>query len=116
MVDIKQALIVYKWVKLHQDRYKLWRQLTLTQQLDCMCDTLTKRAIVDSLESQARRIDKQSLPCESKFIFVGGIKQTTDVSKDIGFFLGHVDAEKFYTTPLGRRDAWGNRNKNSGLG
>ena len=113
MVDIKQALIVYKWVKLHQDRYKLWRQLTLTQQLDCMCDTLTKRAIVDSLESQARRIDKQSLPCESACIFVGGIKQTTGVSKYVRFVLGHIDVENFYTTPLGRMDVQGNRNTRS---
>ena len=66
-----------------------------------MCDTLAKRAVADSLDLQARRIDKQSLSFESTCVFVGGITQLTSVSKGSRSVLGHVDAEKIYTTPLG---------------
>ena len=59
---------------------------------------------------------KQVLPSESATIFLGGIKQTLDVSTDARFVLGHLGAEKFYTTPLGRQDARGNRNKYGELG
>ena len=57
--DIKRALrnvkcglkahLEYEWVESHQDRYKLWDQLTLEQQLNCYCDTLAKDAVTRSL-------------------------------------------------------------------
>ena len=117
--NIKTTMITtfeYEWVESHQDRYKLWHQLTLVQQLNCLCDTLAKRAVADSLDPLSRPIGKQVLPRESASIFVGGVKQTTDVAKAVRFTIGHSDAEKFYTTPLGRRDARGNRAKTGGLG
>ena len=117
--NIKTTMITtfeYEWVESHQDRYKLWHQLTLVQQLNCLCDTLAKRAVADSLDPSSRTIGKQVLPRESASIFVGGVKQTTDVARAVRFTIGHSDAEKFYTTPLGRRDARGNRAKTGGLG
>ena len=52
--------------------------------------------------------------CES--IFVGGIKQRTDVAKAVRFTIDHSDAENLYTTPLGIRDSQGNLTKTGGLG
>ena len=67
-----------------------------------MGDILSKRAVTDSLDPRARTIGKQVLHCKSASIFVGGIKQTADVSKGVKFVLRHSEAEKFYTTQLGR--------------
>ena len=39
----------YEWVESHQDRYKFWFQLSLTQQLNCLCDSLAKNAVHLSL-------------------------------------------------------------------
>ena len=106
----------YKWVESHQDRYKLWHQLTIVQQLKCTRDMLTNRAVADSLDPRAQTTGKEFLLRESKNIRVCGIKQTMDVSKGTRFVLCHLDAEKFHNTPLDKRDAHGNRNKNGGLG
>lgn len=56
------------------------------------------------------------LPKESAAVFINNIKQTSDVAKEARFALGHVDAEKFYTTPLGDRNERGQRDKRGGLG
>jgi hypothetical protein len=77
---------------------------------------LAKRAVADSIDPSSRTIGKQVLPRESASISVGGVKQTTDVARAVRFTIGHSDAEKFYTTPLGRRDARGNRANTGGLG
>ena len=53
---------------------------------------------------------------ESATIIANGIKQTTDIAKDVSFALGHKDAKKFYTTPLGLHDKHGRRNKAGGIG
>ena len=106
----------YEWVPSHQDRYKLWSQLPLVQQLNCICDSLAKTAVQESLHCFDHRTRKQVLPCESAAVFVGGSKQTSDVARDVRFALGYSDAEAFYTTPLGPTDSNGNRHKNSGLG
>ena len=106
----------YEWVPSHQDRYKLWSQLPLVQQLNCICDSLAKTAVQESLHCFDHRTRTQVLPCESAAVFVGGLKQTSDVARDVRFALGYSDAEAFYTTPLGPTDSNGNRHKNSGLG
>ena len=48
-------------------------------------------------------------------MYVRGVKQTSDVANEVRFALGLADAERFYTTPLGERDARGRR-RGGGLG
>ena len=60
-----------------------------------------------------RSIGKQVLHRKSAGIFVRIIKQTTNVSKAIRFFLGHLDTEMCYTT---NTTPWGSYNKNGGSG
>ena len=91
----------YEWVRAHQDDIKLWHQLTLLQQLNCIYDTLVKAAVTRSLTTTVRRILEQVLPKESVAVFVGGIKQTSNLANNVRLALGWVDAESFYTTPLG---------------
>ena len=109
--DIKQVLrniktklkvsFKYEWVRAHQDDIKLWYQLTLLRHLNCICNTLVKAAVTRSLTTTVRRIPEQGLSTESAAVFVGGIKQTSNVAKNMRLVLGWVDVEYFYTTPLG---------------
>ena len=104
MWNVKTKLKVsfkYEWVRAHQDDIKLLHQLTRLQQLNCICDTLAKAAITCSLITTIRHIPEQVLPTDSAAVFVGGIKQTSNVAKNVRIALGWVDAESFYTTPLG---------------
>ena len=111
-----KSTFTYEWVQSHQDRYKFWHQLTIEQQLNCHCDSTAKAAVQHSLHCLDPWSKKQVLPCESAAVFVRGIKQTTDVARDVRFTLGLHDARALYTTPLGPRDAHGRRHKSSGLG
>ena len=106
----------YEWVRAHQDDIKLWHQLTLLQQLNCICNTLAKAAVTRSLTTTVSHIPEKVLPTESAAVFVGGIKKTSNVAKNVRLALGRVDAESFYTTPLGIRDTNGKHNKQGGLG
>jgi hypothetical protein len=40
----------YKHVKAHQDKLKPWRELTLSEQLNVLCDGLANRAVKGYLE------------------------------------------------------------------
>ena len=62
--DLK-AQLTYEWVESHQDRYKLWWQLPLEQQLNCICDDLAKAVVRSSLGSTARTAPQLRLPRES---------------------------------------------------
>ena len=49
-----EAVYVYKWVEFHQDRYTLWHQLSLEQQLNVLCDKLEKQVVGASVTSDHR--------------------------------------------------------------
>src|SRR6056300_803772 len=91
---------LYRHVDAHQDRHKLWWQLTLEEQLNCVCDSLAKAAVSRSMETPLPRDIKQLLPLEKAAVFVNGIKLNNDVSKEVRFCLGESDARKFYTAPV----------------
>ena len=110
-----KAQLTYEWVESHQDRYKLWWQLPLEQQLNCICDDLAKAAVRSSLGSTARTAPQLRLPRESAAVFIAGIKQTSDVAHDVRFQLSLVEAERFYTKPIGERLLDGRR-RPGGLG
>jgi hypothetical protein len=99
-----QALkCLYKHVDSHQDRHKLWWQLTLEEQLNCVCDGLAKAAVSRSMEDPLPRNINQLLPLEKAAVFVNGNKLTTDVSKEARFCLGESDARQFYTAPVKKK-------------
>jgi hypothetical protein len=66
---------------------------------NCVCDGLAKTAEFGSSQQwDSRNAERFLLPLECAVVFISGVKQTSDVSKAIQFFLGEVDA--FYTAPL----------------
>ena len=67
---------VYEHVSGHQDRYKLWWQLTLAEQLNCVCDGLAKAAVFRSIQQRDSRNERFLLPLERAAVFVSGVKQT----------------------------------------
>ena len=81
--DIKRALrsvkdklsakFTYKWVESHQDRYKLWCQLLLKQQLNCLCDTLAKNAVQLSMSPTAPRNMDPRLPHKHATVFIRSV-------------------------------------------
>ena len=65
----------YTHVKAHMDDKLSWEQLTLEQQLNCHCDTLTKAAVSRSLEHAHHHTSiGQLLPKESVGLYVHGRK------------------------------------------
>ena len=106
----------YEWVESNMHPHKHWNQLITKQQLNCYCDTLAKRAVRSTLNPDSPPFGKQVLPKESVAVFIGGVKQTSDVAMGARYALGLSDTKKFYTTPLGERDSQGGRHKDGGFG
>ena len=91
----------YVHVKAHQDRVQPWRELTLREQLNVICDGLANRAIKGYLERQSPRPPVTTLlPLEKAAVFIGNEKSITDVGPNVCFLLGTKEARRFYTSPV----------------
>ena len=91
----------YVHVKAHQDTVRPWRELTLTEQLNVICDGLANRAIKGYLERQSPTPRVTTLlPLEKAAVFIGTKKSTTDVGPNVRFLLGTEEARRFYTSPV----------------
>ena len=106
----------YEWVEAHMDHHKQWNQLSKKQQLNCYCDKLARRVVRSTLNTYSPPFGKQVLPKESVAVFIGGVKQNSDVAKGARYALGLSDAKRFCTTLLGARDSQGRRHDDGGLG
>jgi hypothetical protein len=91
----------YKHVKAHQDKLKPWRELTLSEQLNVLCDSLANRAVKGYLErdSPAHRISSL-LPLEKAAVFIDNKKTTTDVGSNARYLLRAEEARRFYTSAV----------------
>ena len=92
--------VTYDWVESHQDLLFEWEELSIEQQLNCMCDDMAKRAVQMGMMNPARDPRQQVLPHEKALLVINGCKQTSDVSAAARFELGLVEAEKFYVGEL----------------
>ncbi len=91
----------YVHVKAHQDTVRPWRELTLTEQLNVICNGLANRAIKGYLEHQSPTPRVTTLlPLEKAAVFIGTEKSTTDVGLNVRFLLGTEEARRFYTSPV----------------
>ena len=82
----------YEHVDAHQERH-----LTLEEQINVKCDELAKSAVHRSMIQEApENLGKQLLSMERATVFENNFKLTTDVAKEVHFYLGEVEAQKFY--------------------
>jgi hypothetical protein len=91
----------YKHVKAHQDKLKPWRELTLSEQLNVLCNGLANRAVKGYLERDSPTPKSTSLlPQEKAAVFMDNQKTTTDVGPNARYLLGAEEARRFYTSPV----------------
>ena len=67
------------------DKYLLWQQLSLVQQLNCVCDTTTKGAVQRAITTGYIGTPTQLLPQEDVAIVIWGNKLTSNVSHPVRF-------------------------------
>ena len=92
-----------RWVKSHVDDLKAWRELSLDEQLNTMCDELAKEAVRCGTED--RRLDsKRLLPYESAAIVINGEKITDGMAKEMEYQVALADAKSIYTTAIMKND------------
>jgi hypothetical protein len=90
----------YEHVKGHQDDYLVRASLSLEAHLNCRCDDLAKQAVDRNWQTR-RETTSQLLPDEAAAVFVGGVKQTSEVGDNVRFEVGKQDARRFYVEELG---------------
>ncbi len=91
----------YKHVKAHQDKLKPWRELTLSEQLNVLCNGLANRAVKGYLEWDSPTHRSTSLlPLEKAAVFIDNEKTTTDVGPNARYLLGAEETRRFYTSPV----------------
>ena len=95
--DTKRTLRLPIWfahVPAHIDEVLPWEQLSLTERLNCMCDTLAKEA----LDKGTREISTPTtnmLPREQAAVFFSDSKATSDPADMLHLELGHREARQF---------------------
>jgi len=77
------------------DRLLKWEQLTLTQQLNCVCDTLAKRTVLSALQYGYHNRPTQLLPNEDVALVIWGVKITGDISPHLMFHASKEVARKY---------------------
>jgi hypothetical protein len=73
----------YMHVYGHMDKYLPWKRLTLIQQMNCICNTLTKAALTNAIINGYHQQPMQFLPKEDAALVVWGEKKTGDISHTI---------------------------------
>ena len=88
---------IYHHVAGHMDKYLLWHQLSLIQQLNCVCDTTGKAAVHRAVTTGYTSTPTQILPREDISIVIWGDKITNDVSQPVRFHASKELARKLLT-------------------
>ena len=77
------ATIKYDHVDGHMDKYLLFTQMTLEQQMNYVCDREANKAVGRSMVQRFLIEEKWLLPGEDIAVFAGGKKLTSDLSRAI---------------------------------
>jgi hypothetical protein len=87
----------FKYVHIygHMDKYLLWVQLGLMQQLNCVCDMLAKQSAVMAIIHGYNNRPTQILPCEGIVLVVWGNKITGNISGPLCFHASKEMARKY---------------------
>ena len=90
----------------HMDRMLKWEQLTLTQQINCVCDTLAKRSVTTAINHGYHDRPTQLLPKEDAALVIWGNKITGDISPHLRFHASKEVARKYLASRP--RNKWSN--------
>ncbi len=75
-----QGTFRYVHVYGHMDKYLAWNQLNLMQQMNCVCNTLAKKAVAIALLEGYHNRTTQLLPNEDVDLVIWGNKVTGDIA------------------------------------
>ena len=98
-----KAHLSYEHVDGHMDWYLLWHQMTLQQQLNCICNGLAKSAVARAIRLGMRRESKQLLSREDVAVYINGQKATSDFAEQVRYGLSKEHAKHFLRSKMG----WG---------
>jgi hypothetical protein len=88
------------------DQYLKWEQLTLIQQLNCVCDALAKQAITTATLQGYHSRQSQLLPKEDVALVIWGNKVTGNISSPLRFHARKEVAHQHLGTHT--KDEWSN--------
>jgi hypothetical protein len=77
------------------DKYLLWHQLSLFEELNCVCDTLAKSAVTTAMIKGYYNRSTQLLPKEDVAVIIWGNKVTDNISHSIRFHASKEVARKY---------------------
>jgi hypothetical protein len=102
----------FKYVHIygHMDQFLPWSQLSLMQQLKCICDTLAKKAISTAIISGYHNRPTQILPCKDVALMIWVNKVTGNISTPLHFHASKELARNYLSTRT--RDKWPNERFN----
>jgi hypothetical protein len=95
----------------HMDQYLKWEQLKLTQQLNCVCNTLAKKSITTAIIHGYHDRQSQLLPKEDVALVIWGTKTTGNISPPLRFHASKEGARKYLATR--KKDKWSNERFNA---
>jgi hypothetical protein len=90
----------------HMDQFLPWDQLSLMQQLNCICNTLAKKALTSAIISGCHDRPTQILQCEDVALVIWGNNVTGDISTPLRFHASKELARNYLRTRT--RDKWPN--------
>jgi hypothetical protein len=94
----------------HMDKYLLWHQWSLIQQLNCVCDTLAKQLVNLAMMQGYHDRPTDLLPKEDVAVIIWGNKITNDISYPIRFHASKEVARRYLCNR--KKDPWLNKQFN----
>ena len=76
------------------DKYLVFSQMTVEQQMNYVCDKEANKAVERSIQHKFSVKEKQLLPGEDAAVFVGGKKLTSDLSREIRLEAGREKSQR----------------------
>jgi hypothetical protein len=93
------------------DRFLKWEQLTLAQQLNCVCNTMANKSITLAINHGYHGRQSQLLPKEDVALVIWGNKVTGDILPPLRFHASKEAARKHLATR--KKDKWSNEHFNA---
>ena len=100
--DTKRTLSIpirFSHVSAHMDEVLPWEQLSLAEQLNCMCDTLAKEALDVGIK-EITTTTTNMLPREQAAVIFPDGKATSDPADMLRIELGHREARRFLVNEM----------------